>query len=79
MYISNNIYNEKNKCENCKNNNICKWTKVMLKMNETVNLLRDEKEFNCPVRVEVFCNSFERMEQQQNGLGVWKVANRILY
>lgn len=71
MYINNTSYIENIKCENCKNQDICKWTSLMATMNGNVDKMTENKEFNCPIKVKVTCNNFEKKSQRQDGINSW--------
>ena len=75
MYINNKTYAESHKCENCKNNNICKWVSSMSTRTDMVNKLNKDT-LQCPINIKITCDNFEKKPQKQDG---WRPTNRDLY
>lgn len=74
MYINNTTYCGNQDCDNCKNNDICKWVSSRKEINSKVNEMRKDKEFCSPVQIKVICNSFEKKEEKRDG---WKLTDKF--
>lgn len=61
MYI-NETYSDlpKSQCENCKNNDICKWQDEVVKVNTSISNMVFTKEL--PIQISVDCKRFEKKE-----------------
>lgn len=66
MYILNNNYQEKHKCESCKHVSICKWCDDMKMKQTEVSKIPVCKGLT-PVSINVTCGNFERKITKQDG------------
>ena len=79
MYVNNSTYIENHKCENCKNESICKWVSLMTTTKGNVDKIIEDKDFSCPINIKITCNNFERKTQKQDGVSIFRATNRDLY
>ena len=71
MYINiNRIYIQKHNCDDCKNNNICKYCSDMKSAKEYLNNMPKIKGSN-PINISVVCSNFEKKAQRQDGFNHW--------
>lgn len=66
MYIKNGSYQENHKCEDCKNEDICKWCDDMKFKQEEVLKIPITKGLT-PININITCRNFEKKAQRQDG------------
>lgn len=57
----------KEDCENCFNNEICKWCLEFSQINEEVSKITSGRHSSSPIKVSLQCNHFKRKNQKQDG------------
>lgn len=61
------MFNDKpNICNDCQNQNICKWGEEFQRVIYEVNKIPFDKIYS-PITAKVACNSFQRKNQKQDG------------
>jgi len=55
-----------NKCEDCKNKEICKWSEEMKRNQDAVSQIPICKGLT-PIKIEVTCRKFEKNNTKQDG------------
>lgn len=65
MNIKNSTYSEVRECNNCKNEDICKWVSTRNGVNLAVYEIWENQEFCSPIKINVICDNFEEKPQNK--------------
>ncbi|GCD11742.1 hypothetical protein [Clostridium tagluense] len=54
-------------CENCRHQNICKYSEKLIQVTATVNEIGMDFELHSPIKLIITCHRFEKKPQKQDG------------